>query len=131
MFFRKKKSHPSLVVHMGDEDFESEIAATAGVTVVDFWAPWCGPCRMMGPILEDVATDYADRGVTVVKVNTDEAPITAERFGIRSIPTLVFFRSGEPLFEMVGLVPQPVLQREIDSLLGTTGQTPDTTKEEE
>ncbi len=131
MFFRKKQSNPSLVVHMGDEDFESKIAATEGVAVVDFWAPWCGPCRMMGPILDDVATDYADRGVTVAKVNTDEAPITAERFGIRSIPTLVFFRSGEPLFEMVGLVPQPVLQREIDALLETAGQTAEMMKEEE
>lgn len=117
MFFRKKEKKASAIVHMGDEEFDRDISALPGVAVVDFWAPWCGPCRMMGPLLEDVARDFRDRGVTVVKVNTDEAPVTAERFGIRSIPTLVFFRKGEPLFEVVGLVPQPVLERELESLL--------------
>lgn len=76
---------------------------------------------MMGPLLEDVARDYQERGVTIVKVNTDEAPVTAERFGIRSIPTLVFFREGQPLFEAVGLVSQPALERELDSLLRAGG----------
>ena len=129
MFFRKKPKKPSVVLHVGDQDFDARISDLPGVAVVDFWAPWCGPCRLMGPILEDVARDYEARGVHVVKVNTDEAPVTAERFGIRSIPTLIFFRSGEPLFEMVGLVPQPVLEREIESLL--SGETEVTDGEEE
>ena len=129
MFFRKKQKKPSVVLHMGDDDFDARISDLPGVAVVDFWAPWCGPCRLMGPVLEDVARDYEASGVHVVKVNTDEAPVTAERFGIRSIPTLIFFRSGEPLFEMVGLVPQPVLEREIESLL--SGETAVTDGEEE
>lgn len=117
MFFRKKEKRPSAVVHLGDDDFDERIPGLPGIAVVDFWAPWCGPCRMMGPVLEDVARDFEARGVHIVKVNTDEAPVTAERFGIRSIPTLIFFKRGEPLFEMVGLVPQPVLERELESLL--------------
>ena len=74
---------------------------------------------MMAPILDDVALEYEDHGVTVMKVNVDEAPETAQMFEIRSIPTLVFFRDGEPLFEMVGMVPKPVLDRELGELLGS------------
>ena len=121
MFFRKKEKKASAIVHMDDRDFDESLAALPGVAVVDFWAPWCAPCRMMEPILEDVARDFRERGVTVVKVNTDEAPMTAERFGVRSIPTLVFFREGEPLFEVVGLAPQPALVRELESLLRDGG----------
>jgi thioredoxin 1 len=93
------------------------VEGSSGLHVVDFWAPWCAPCRMMGPILDEIALEYAEDGVAVVKVNTEVAPDTAARFGIRSIPTLIFFKDGQPLFEMVGLVPKPVLAREIDELL--------------
>ena len=113
----KKKSGEAPVLHADDKDFDTIIAAEPGVTVVDFWAEWCAPCRMMGPILDEVATEQAERGVRVVKVNTDLATETAARFSIRSIPTLIFFKDGEPEFEMVGLVPKPVLEREIDGLV--------------
>ena len=116
MFF-KKKTLEAPILHADDQDFDTIIAAEPGVTVVDFWAPWCAPCQMMGPILEEVALEQAERGVRVVKVNTELAPATAERFTIRSIPTLIFFRDGEPEFEMVGLVPKPVLEREIEGLM--------------
>lgn len=117
MFFRKRQKPEAPIRHATDEDFAGLVEESAGVTVVDFWAPWCAPCRLMAPILDEIAIDYADDGVEVVKVNTDEAQHTSERFGIRSIPTLIFFKDGEPLFEMVGPVPKPVLEREIKELL--------------
>ena len=116
MFFKKKKTVEAPVIHATDEDFDAIIADHPGVTVVDFWAPWCGPCRMMNPIVDEIAIEQAEHGVRVVKVNSDDAPETSHRFGIRSIPTLIFFRDGEPAFELVGLVSKPVLEREIRAL---------------
>ena len=116
MFFKKKQTPPAPIIHATDDDFE-EVVSAAGITVVDFWAPWCNPCRMMEPILGELATEQADLGVRVVKVDVDQAPMTGEQYGIRSIPTIVFFQDGEPLFEMVGLVSKPVLEREIGELL--------------
>lgn len=118
MFFKKKNRPVAPIIHAADADFDATVLESEGVTVVDFWAPWCGPCRMMAPILDDLAIEQADRGVRVVKVNTDEAPHTSERFSIKSIPTLMFFKDGEPLFEMVGMIPKPVLERELDQLFG-------------
>ena len=86
----------------------------------DFWAPWCAPCRMMEPILGEVALDWAQRGVRVVKVDVDEAPQIAADFGVRSVPTVMFFRDGEPLFEMVGMVSKPILERELGELVPST-----------
>ncbi len=117
MFFKKRQKPEAPVVHATDEDFAELVERSAGVSIVDFWAPWCAPCRMMSPILDEIAIEYADAGVKVVKVNADVAPDSSERYGIRSIPTLIFFQDGEPLFEMVGPVPKPVLEREIDQLI--------------
>jgi thioredoxin 1 len=117
MFFRKKPRREAPIVHVEDSSFDRVVLDNGGVTVVDFWAPWCGPCRVMEPILDEVAIEFEDRGVTVAKVNTEQAPETAARFEIRSIPTLIFFRDGEPLFQLTGLVPKPVLQRELGELL--------------
>ena len=117
MFFKKRAKAEPPVVHATDDDFAEVVEGRSGISVVDFWAPWCGPCRLMGPILDEIALEYAEEGVAVVKVNTEIAQESAARFGIRSIPTLIFFKDGEPLFEMVGLVPKPVLEREIDQLL--------------
>ncbi len=119
MFFKKKQRPEAPIVHAGDTDFDTIVLGSSGITLVDFWAPWCGPCRMMGPILDEIAIEQAEHGVTVVKVNSDEAHQTAERFEIRSIPTLIFFQDGEPLFEMVGLVSKPVIERELEELRGT------------
>ena len=116
MFFRKKPAVAPPFLHAYDDDFD-ELIAGEGVAVVDFWAPWCAPCGMMEPILGEIAFEWADRGVRVVKVNVDEAPDVAGDFGIRSIPTIIFFQNGEPLFEMVGLVSKPVLERELGELL--------------
>jgi len=118
MFFRKKPRKAAPILHVDDASFDREILGGEGITVVDFWAAWCGPCRMMEPILDEIALEFEERGVTVAKLNTEQAPETAARFEIRSIPTLIFFRDGEPLFQLTGLVPKPVLQRELGELLG-------------
>lgn len=124
MLFRKKPpAEEPPFLHAYDDDFDALIAEP-GIALVDFWAPWCGPCRMMEPILGEVAREYRDQGVRVLKVNVDEAPTVAGDFGIRSIPTLVFFRDGEPLYEMVGMVPKPVLERELGELLAGGGAPP-------
>ena len=119
MFFGKKQKVESAIIHAADDDFDTIISEDLGVTIVDFWTPWCGPCRMMEPILDEIATEQAERGVRVVKVNSDDARETAHRFDIRSVPTLIFFKDGEPVFEMVGLVPKPVLEREIAECLSS------------
>lgn len=117
MFFRKKNPPVEApILHAYDDDFD-ELIAESGITIVDFWATWCAPCRMMEPILGEIAIEWADRGVRVLKVNVDEAQETAASFEIRSIPTVVFFRDGEPLFEMVGIVSKPVLERELEEAL--------------
>jgi len=115
MLFRRKPAVEPPFVYAYDDDFD-QLIAEKGVAVVDFWATWCAPCRMMEPILGEIAVEWASRGVRVVKVNVDEAPRLAADFGIRSIPTTMFFRDGEPLFEMVGLVAKPVLERELGEL---------------
>lgn len=117
VFFKKRAKPESPIMHATDEDFAELVERGSGIDIVDFWAPWCAPCRMMEPILDEIALDYAGQGVRVVKVNTEIAQRVAADFEIRSIPTLIFFKDGEPLFEMVGLVPKPVLEREIRQLL--------------
>jgi len=119
MFFKRRNKPPAPILHAEDADFE-EMVSAPGITLVDFWAAWCGPCRMMAPILDEIAIEQAEHGVRVVKVDVDQAQETAQRFSIGSIPTLIFFRDGEPLFEMVGLVSKPVLEREIGELLKAT-----------
>ena len=116
-FKRRDPQPPAPIEHADDESFEELVLESNGLAVVDFWATWCPPCRMMEPILGEVATEYQERGVRVVKVDTDQARETAAMFDIRSIPTLIFFRDGEPLFELVGAVPKPVLVREIEAAL--------------
>jgi len=88
------------------------------VVVVDFWAPWCGPCRMIAPIIEELSEEYKDKGVIVGKVNTDETPEIAGEFGIRSIPTVIFFKDGKPVDAMIGAAPKKMYEDKINALLG-------------
>jgi thioredoxin 1 len=82
-----------------DATFDGEIAA--GSIIVDFWAPWCGPCRMVGPVIDEIAQEHGDK-VTVGKVNVDENPAIAQKYGIMSIPTIILFKDGEPSKKVIG-----------------------------
>ncbi len=97
-------------------DFDAEVLQSDMPVLVDFWAPWCGPCRMMGPIIDAVAEKYADR-VKVCKVNVDEAGDVAGKFGIRSIPTLMIFKAGQQADMVVGAVPEAELSQRLDRAL--------------
>jgi thioredoxin 1 len=100
------------IVQLNTESFDATIKQ--GVVLVDFWAPWCGPCLMQTPILEEVAGLVAGKA-TIAKVNVDEAPELAGRFGIRSIPTLLIFKDGKPVKEFVGTQSRAVLMSGIEA----------------
>lgn len=104
------------VVQVTDADFKQRVVEGQGLTIVDFWAEWCAPCRMIAPILEELAQEYAGK-VTIAKLNVDENPQTAARLGIRSIPTLLFFRGGERVDQVIGAVPRGVIQSKIGAHL--------------
>ena len=103
-------------IQVTDATFDEIILQSALPVVVDFWAPWCGPCRMVAPILEAIANDY-DGKVIVAKVNTDENPEWAGRYGVQGIPTLLYVRNGQVEDRQVGAAPKPYIQRKIDALL--------------
>ena len=88
-----------------------------GVALVDFWAPWCGPCRMLSPVIEELAADY-DGKAKVCKVNTDEEQELAVKFGVRSIPTIIFLKDGELVDQMVGASSKQALAEKLDSIIG-------------
>jgi thioredoxin 1 len=100
-----------------DEQFQNEVLAADVPVLVDFWAPWCGPCRMVGPIVEELAGEYGER-LKVTKINTDVSPMNASRLGIRGIPTLILFRDGQEVDRVVGALPKAALKQRIDAVLG-------------
>ncbi|WP_299251955.1 thioredoxin [uncultured Cytophaga sp.] len=102
-------------VEITDANFE-EIINTDQPVLVDFWAEWCGPCKMIGPVVEELAGDYAGKAV-IAKLNVDENPIVSAKFGIRSIPTLLILKKGEIVDKQVGVVPKSVLAQKIDAQL--------------
>ena len=97
-------------------EFDSVISSASKPVLVDFWAPWCGPCRALGPIVEEVGTEMADR-LAVYKCNVDEEADLATRFRIVSIPTLILFRDGKPVHQMVGSMPKAALVSELEAHL--------------
>ena len=99
-----------------DDSFETDVLKASGPVLVDFWAEWCGPCRTIGPILEELAKDKAGQ-VTVVKMNVDENPMTPSKFGIRGIPTLILFKNGEAAATKVGALPKQALYQWVEGAI--------------
>lgn len=103
-------------VILNDANFEAEVLKSEGPVMVDFWATWCGPCRMLGPVVEELAGEYAGK-VKVCKLNVDEAPDTSAKYRITSIPTIIFFKNGEVAGQTVGLQSKSALQEKLNALL--------------
>jgi thioredoxin 1 len=99
-----------------DQTFEHEIAQHEGLAVVDFWAEWCGPCRLVGPTINQLAIEFQGRA-KVAKLNVDASPRTTDRFGVRTIPTLLFFRHGKVVDRVVGVAAKSVLARRLEQHL--------------
>ena len=105
-----------MAIEVNDSNFKSEVTDSAMPVLVDFWAPWCGPCRMITPILEELAKEY-DGKVKVVKINVDDSPNTAGEYGIRSIPTLILFKDGKVFEQTVGAQSKENLKQLVDKSL--------------
>ena len=101
-------------IELTSENFDATVKE--GVVLIDFWAPWCGPCRMIAPVIEELAEDYAGKA-KICKVNTDEEQELAMRFGIRSIPTIIFMKDGEIVDQMIGAASKAAFADKLDSLL--------------
>lgn len=99
-----------------DKNFQKEVLEDKGVVLVDFWAPWCGPCRMLGPIVEEIAKDFEGKA-KVGKLNVDESPESAGKYGVMSIPTVMIFKKGEAVETLVGVQPKEILADKLKSLI--------------
>lgn len=100
-----------------DQNFEQEVEKSKQLVLVDFWAAWCGPCQMLGPIIEELAEELKDKEVTIGKVDVDANPKTAEKFQVMSIPTLIFFKDGKNVHQLMGVQSKEDLIKEIDKLI--------------
>ncbi|MEZ4422420.1 MAG: thioredoxin [Gemmatimonadota bacterium] len=96
-----------------DQSWAQQIEGAEGVAMVDFWAVWCGPCRLIAPFIDQIADEYNDQGVTVGKLDVDNNPEVAARFGVRSIPSVLFFKDGQHVDTVVGAVPKAVLEQKL------------------
>ena len=106
----------SSVAQVTDSTFEQEVLNSELPVLIDFWAPWCGPCKMVAPVVEEVATQY-DGQVKVVKLDTDQNPQVAKQYSIRSIPTLMIFKGGQQVDTIVGAVPKTTLSTALEKYL--------------
>ena len=104
------------IVQVTDQNFETTVAGSIQLVLVDFWATWCAPCKMLRPVVEELATEYEGR-VTVAELDVDANPLTASKFGVLSIPSLILFRAGKPAERIVGYKPKAYLRQKIDAVL--------------
>ena len=111
-----RKTIDTMALEITDANFEELVMNADKPVLVDFWAVWCGPCRMVGPIVEELAKDYGDKAV-IGKVDVDNNPETAAKFGIRNIPTILFFKNGEIADKQVGAAPKQAFAAKLDALM--------------
>jgi thioredoxin 1 len=104
------------ILEIGDGNFESEVLQSEKPVLVDFWAPWCGPCKAIAPVIEDLVSSYGDK-IKFTKCNVDDNPVTPGKYGIRAIPTLIFFKEGNVAEQITGMVAKSRLQEALDSLV--------------
>ncbi len=104
------------IQELTDRDFDQQVSKRSGAVLVDFWAPWCGPCKVIAPVLEELAQEYEGK-VTFAKVNVDENGDLANRFGIRSIPTLMIFKDGKVVDQIIGAVPKEQIRKRLEKHL--------------
>jgi thioredoxin 1 len=105
-----------MAIEVNDANFEEVVLQSDVPVIVDFWAEWCGPCRMVGPIVEELAEEYKDK-VIVAKMDVDSNPSITSKLGIRNIPTILFFKGGQQVDKQVGAVPKTVISQKIEALL--------------
>jgi len=108
-------------IHVTDSAFEQTVLQSPTPVIVDFWAPWCGPCKMIAPILEKIAVEYAGK-VVVAKVNTDDNPEWAMKYGVQGIPTMLFISGGKIVHRQVGAMPERMLREAVSQFLEVAGQ---------
>jgi thioredoxin 1 len=104
------------MLEIDDGNFETEVLQSDKPVLVDFWAPWCGPCKAIGPLVEDLANTFGDR-IKFAKCNVDNSPVTPGKFGIKAIPTLIFFKQGDVVEQITGMVAKSKLEDAINKLL--------------
>ena len=103
------------IVYLSDDSFETDVLQADGPVLVDYWAEWCGPCKMLAPVLDELAAEYGEK-IKIAKVNVDQQANLAARYGIRSIPTIILFKAGEVAEQMVGMQTKEALKTKLDSL---------------
>ncbi len=103
-------------ITLNDENFEQEVLQADVPVLVDFWAPWCGPCRILGPIVEEISEEY-DGKVKVCKLSTDDSSALPGQYGVISIPTMIIFKEGQPVDQMIGAVPKETIISKLDEVL--------------
>ncbi len=105
------------ILEVGDSSFDAEVMQSEKPVLVDFWAPWCGPCKAIGPIIEELAGEFGDK-IKFAKCNVDDNPVSPGKFGIKAIPTLIFFKQGKVVDQITGMVAKSKLEKSINSILG-------------